>query len=625
MCGIAGIFNFERNTHIDIEMLARMGISLAHRGPDDEGIFVDSEGYVGFAHRRLSIIDLSGGRQPISNEQGDVWIVFNGEIYNYPELKEQLDSLGHLFRTKSDTEVIVHAYEQWGLDCLSHLNGMFALALWDSAKKRLMLARDHAGIKPLYYTVNDGTLFFGSEIRALFATGIVTPSIDLVGMNLFLRYQYTPSPHTVFEGVKKLGAGSRLVVEHGRTSVDQWWDFSPLPFDPLPSEKQAEEETVALYEGAVKRHLLSDVPIGLLLSGGLDSTLLLALMNRFGKAWPTFTVGYGSSFKDDELPDAARTAEHFGARHRQIEIDRSCFEEELPKIVRILEEPVASASVVPMYFLCQRVRQDLKTVLMGQGPDELFCGYKRHIGVEYGRYWRGIPGPLKSALSSCLEAVPRNEAIKRGLFSLGIEDRIERYEQVFSMLSNSSINELFHPDLLPDDIQQRALSVWNKVERFARQADELGGFSLMEMRYFLPDELLLYGDKLSMAHGLEIRVPYLDRTVVEYVQCLPSFYKVHLFTRKWLHRRVCERFIPDHVLRQRKKNFAANIVDGWFRDSMTGLFATVFDDDSSTIYRYLDASKVRKLVANHVSGRSDYHKFLYSLIVLEQWMRSYIV
>jgi asparagine synthase (glutamine-hydrolysing) len=624
MCGIAGIFNFDRNTHIDMEMLTRMGVSLAHRGPDDEGIFVDSEEPIGFAHRRLSIIDLGGGRQPMSNEQEDVWIVFNGEIYNFPELKTQLCSLGHIFRTKSDTEVIIHGYEQWGLDCLSHLNGMFALAIWDSGKKRLMLARDHAGIKPLYYILNKETLLFGSEIRALLATGKIKPSVDIIGMDLFLRYQYTPSPHTIFEGVKKLAAGSRLVVENGQATVERWWNFCPQPLDPSPSDKKAKEEVLCLYEGAVKRHLLSDVPIGLLLSGGLDSTLLLALMNRLGNDWPTFTVGYGSSFEDDELRDAAVTAERFGTHHAQVEIDRNRFEEALPKIIGILEEPIASPSVVPMYYLCQRARQDVRTVLMGQGPDELFCGYKRHLGVKYGSYWRGVPGPLRKILTSCLGAIPRNEMIKRGLFSLAIEERIERYEQVFSMLPSSLIDGLFHSDILPNDTQQRVLSVWREAEPFIRQTDELGGFSFMEMRYFLPDELLMYGDKISMAHGLEVRVPYLDQSIVKYVLCLPSDYKLHLFTRKWLHRRICKDFLRKHFIGKKKRNFAGGIVDRWFRDTMSGLFTDVFNDDNSQIFQYLEPLKVRKLVKHHLSGRSDYHKLLYSLVVLEEWLRKYI-
>ena len=285
------------------------GYFIGSPGADDEGIFVDSEEPVGFAHRRLSIIDLGGGRQPMSNERGDVWIVFNGEIYNFPELKTRLGSLGHMFRTKSDTEVILHGYEQWGLDCLSHLNGMFALALWDSGKKQLMLARDHAGIKPLYYTLNKETLLFGSEIRALLATGKIKPSVNLISRLVFLRYQYTPSPHTIFEGVKKLAAGSRLVVENGRATVERWWNFCPQPLDPSSSGKNVKEEVLCLYEGAVKQHLLSDVPIGLLLSGGLDSTLLLALMNRLGNDWPTSQSDMGDHFADGQLRDAAVSAD----------------------------------------------------------------------------------------------------------------------------------------------------------------------------------------------------------------------------------------------------------------------------------------------------------------------------
>jgi asparagine synthase (glutamine-hydrolysing) len=624
MCGIAGIYHFRNINLVDHSMLERMAASMAHRGPDDEGFFVGSDQRIGFAHRRLSIIDLGGGRQPMSNEHGNVWIVFNGEIFNFRELKSQLSTLGHRFQTDSDTEVIIHAYEEWGTECLCRLNGMFALAIWDITKERLMLARDHAGIKPLYYSIDSGSILFGSEIRSLLATGKVKPAVDIVGMNLFLRYQFVPSPFTIFESVNKLAAGTRLIVENGRVNVDRWWNFRPVLFDPCPSEKQAEEELLALYEGAVKRHLISDVPVGILLSGGLDSTLLLALMNRFGESWPTFTVGYGSSYQDDELGYASYTADLFGAKNVPIEIDRRTFEETLPKVVEILEEPIASPSVVPMYYLCQKARQDLKVVLMGQGPDELFGGYKRHLGVQYGAIWRKFPGAVRGVLSRCLEKLPRNEAIKRGLSSLHIKDRVERYEQVFSILQSSTIDGLFHRGLIPDDIKSRALSVWRDAEPFLEQTDELGGFSFMEMRYSLPDELLMYGDKISMAHGLEVRVPYLDQTIVKYVQCLPSHYKVRSFLRKWLHRRICQKMLPDFVLRQRKRNFAANIVDKWFRETMSGLWTDIFRDAGSLIYRYLDRQKVSELVGAHEAGSHDYHKCLYSIVVLNQWLEIYV-
>ena len=412
-----------------------------------------------------------------------------------------------------------------------------------------------------------------------------------------------------------------LVVEKGQCREERWYNFTPTPFSRPKKEKDAAQELLELYKGAVGRHLLSDVPVGILLSGGLDSGLLLALMNDHGDSWPAYTIGYGKSFADDELSDAAETASLFGARHVTVKLDQSEFERSLPGIVDCLEEPIAASSIVPMYFVCQRARQDVKVALIGQGPDELFGGYKRHLGVHYGEWWRSLPGGLRSMIGFAVNGLPRNEMLKRGVHSLGVEDRLKRYQDVFSLVPAETIDELFRDDVLPEKQGHELVEYWRGLTPQMEHTDELGAFQLLEIRSSLPDELLMYADKLSMAHSLEARVPYLDRTVVEYVQRLSANFKVRNGTRKWLHRQVCQRYLPRQIFRRKKRGFAVNVVDQWFQSSFTGELPDLLLDESSLMFGMLEPESVRKLLNAHRSGRQDNHKLLFSLVMLEHWLR----
>lgn len=619
MCGICGQFNFIRREPVEPDMIRRMTQAMIHRGPDDEGYLIS--GALGLGFRRLSIIDLSGGHQPMSDAEETVWIVFNGEIYNFKELRGELEALGHRFRTRSDTEVILHGYKQWGTDVLNHLNGMFGLAIWDLPNQRLVVARDAMGIKLVYYKIDNGQLTFGSEIRPILETEETSPKVDPVALNLFLRFRYTPSPLTIFKGIRKLAPGTMLIAEKGQCREERWYNYVPVPF-PNPKEaKEAEHELLELYRGAVRRHLLSDVPVGILLSGGLDSGLLLALMNEQGGPWPAYTVGYGDAFADDELADAAETAKILGARHVPVRLDQSDFERSLPGIVECLEEPIAASSIVPMYFVSQRARQDVKVALVGQGPDELFGGYKRHLGVRYGAWWRSLPGGLRSAIGFAVNGLPRNEMLKRGVNSLGAGDRLTRYQDVFSLAPTETIQGLFRGDVLPNSAEDGLVEYWDALRPQLQRTDELGGFQLLEIRSSLPDELLMYADKLSMAHSLEVRVPYLDRTVVEYAQRLGADFKIRNGSRKWLHRQVCENYLPPPILRRKKRGFAVNVVDEWFRSSFNGKLSHLLLDKDSLIFELLRPGPVRELLEKHRSGRQDNHKLLFSLVMFEQWLR----
>jgi asparagine synthase (glutamine-hydrolysing) len=620
MCGICGQYNFGDSEPVarrDIETMTR---TIVHRGPDDEGYYVN--GPIGLGFRRLSIIDLAGGHQPMSDCEESVWVVFNGEIYNFQEIRSELQGRGHLFRTKSDTEVILHGYKEWGDEVLDRLNGMFGLAIWDVRQRRLVLARDPFGIKPLYYRIDRNRLYFGSEMRPIRAT-MDGGGLDPAAVNLFLRYRFTPSPYTIIKDIRKLAPGTKLTVQNGRYEVSRWYRFRPAPFAPPKSADEATEELLALYKRAIKRQLISDVPVGLLLSGGIDSGLLLALMNLNGQEWPTYTVGYGSSYADDELADAAETARILGSKHTAVTLTRSVFEDALPAIVESLEEPVAASSIVPMYFVCRRAREDVKVALVGQGPDELFGGYRRHLGVRYDSVWAGAPAWMRSAISRGIEALPRNETLKRGVHSLAIPDRMRRYQHVLSLLPGEEVDGLFQSGVLDENAGDAILDCWASMTELMSSTDELGGLQFLEVRSTLPDELLLYADKLSMAHALELRVPYVDKEIVEYVERLPANFKVRNGSGKWLHKQVCRSFLPASIIKRRKRGFNCTVVDDWFRSAVASRMVEMVQESDSLIYQYLESRAVRKLLDEHSTGRHDHHKVLFSLVVLEQWMRTH--
>jgi asparagine synthase (glutamine-hydrolysing) len=438
---------------------------------------------------------------------------------------------------------------------------------------------------------------------------------------LFLRFRYTPSPLTIFQGIRKLAAGTMLVIENGECREERWYNYKPVPFSSRKEDKEAQEELLQLYRAAVRRHLLSDVPVGILLSGGLDSGLLLALMNEVGESWPAYTIGYGQQFQDDELADAAETASLMRARHVAIKLDQAEFERSLPEIVQCLEEPIAASSIVPMYFVSRRAREDVKVALNGQGPDELFGGYKRHLGLFYGDWWRGLPSGLRTMIGYVANRLPRNEMLKRGVSSLGTEDRLKRYQDVFSLAPASTIDGLFQHQRSNGSSERELVDYWRPLAPQISEIDELGGFQLLEVRSSLPDELLMYADKLSMAHSLEVRVPYLDRTVVEYVQRLDASFKIRSGTRKWLHRQVCQSYLPARILRRKKRGFAVNVVDAWFQTTVRSQFSDLLSDPSSLMFQLLKPEPVRKLLEAHRLGRQDNHKLLFSLVMFEQWLR----
>lgn len=618
MCGICGLFNFKQKKNIDPEIIQRMMNAMHHRGPDDEGTYFSEN--LGFGFRRLSIIDLEGGKQPMTDETKSVWVIFNGEIYNFKSIKRQLENKGYKFQTRSDTEVIVHGYKEWGENVLSYLNGMFGLAIYDVKRQKLVIARDRMGIKLVYYSINDHMISFASEIKPLLECDGIDKTIDMDGIKSFLRYRYTPSPNTIYKNIKKLSPGEMLIVEKGKINTKKWYQYKPIFFDPMPTIQQAEEQLLMHYKEAVERHLISDVKVGLLLSGGIDSSLLLALMKLFGENWSTYTVGYGDEFKDDELSDASYTAKILGVENHQVRIDRSVFENTLNDVIKYLEEPIASSSVVPMYHVCQRAKEDVKVALIGQGPDELFGGYTRHYGATYGNLWRQIPSPLRNQIKKLLIKIPRKESIKRGVYSLDENDKINRLKKILSILPEEQINNLFiHNNLKNNSIEKN----WESIDDLTSQVDELTSLNYVEVNSTLPDELLMYADKLSMAHSIELRVPYLDYTIVEYVLNLNASFKVRYGKRKYLHKKISSSLLPKQIINRKKRGFAVNVVDNWFRSSMANKFSNFINDPQSLIYKYLKHHEILELNNQHIAGKQDNYKILYSIICLEEWLRTY--
>lgn len=620
MCGISGRYNYRCGKTVSENEIRDMTTTMVHRGPDDEGYYFD--GSMAFGFRRLSIIDLATGHQPMSSVDGRLCVVFNGEIFNYRELRAELGQKGHSFRTSSDTEVILYAYAEWGMEFLRRLNGMFGLALWDRESKRLVVARDRYGVKGVYYSLDKDGIVFASELRAIVGQLRASPAIDETSMKLFLKYRYIPAPRSPYEQIRKLAAGTLLVVDHSEPKVMRWHRRDGLATRTHVRAADATEELKGLYRAAVRRHLVSDVPVGLLLSGGVDSSLLLALMSEESADWRTYSVGFGESFTEDELADAEQTANLFGTTHESVTISRADFERALPRVISCLEEPVATASIVPMYFLCMKAREGVKVAMVGQGPDELWGGYSRHLGLRYAHIWRHLSPAVRIPLSRVLSRIASDEVVRRGLFSLDERDRLRRYDKVFSLADESSVSGLFRDGTGEIDISSVMRQIWEDVSSEIEGIDELAGFQLLETTFSLPDELLMYTDKLSMAHSIELRVPYLDPEIVEFASTTPQNLKINLGTRKYLHKRVAAEFLPHKIITRKKRAFASNVVDEWFRGSVHGRFSTYVADPKSKMYEFVNYSRANVLLDEHRRRQRDNHKLLFSLVVLEEWLRS---
>ena len=621
MCGIVGWHGAQERQDGSV-LLKGMLSALVHRGPDDEGQYVDETVALGI--RRLSIIDVQGGHQPMPNEDRTVWVVFNGEVYNFHELRSALEAKGHVFATRSDTEVIVHGYEEWGDECVARLNGIFGLAVWDTRRRRLLLARDHYGVKALYYHDDGRRLTWASEIKALLADATIPRQVDLDALDLYLTFRFVPSPRTMFANIRKLPPGHRLIKDEAGCRVERYFTAGTASDD-----RRSEPEWIALLqerlEAAVRRQMISDVPIGALLSGGIDSGAIVAIMSKLTeRPVRTFTVGFSPGQDVNELDEARRTAALFGTTHEEILLSTLDYQQLLEKTVWHLDEPVATASALAMYSVCQLARRHVTVVLTGQGADEPFAGYPRYFGERYGALYRGIPRALReNVLRPLVEALPRCERVKRAVRSLGTDDVTERFAQVYAVFSEPMKAALWQPGIVSPGGAFRGREVIDYWRRGVEDRDPLVQMAYVDARLSLSDDLLLYGDKMSMATSIEARVPFLDVEYMRVAEALPASLRIHGSTLKYIHKKVLAKWLPPDVIGRRKRGFETPI-DRWFRSELSGYVRQTLLAPGAACPTYFRPAAIEALIGEHTSGRQDHRRQLFSLLIFEIWHRQFI-
>ncbi len=623
MCGICGIFMLDRSTPVDRRLLEGMNRTMIHRGPDDEGYFIS--GNVGLAMRRLSIIDLSSGRQPISNEDGSVWVVFNGEIYNFPELRHDLERRGHQFKTRSDTEVIVHLYEELGERCVEPLNGMFGFAIWDSVKRRLVLARDRLGIKPLFYSYEPGCrLVFGSEIKALLKAG-VSREPDCQALYDYLSLMYCPTPSTAFASVKRLPPGCTLSISEGDFSIRRYWDI-PLPEngDETPL---TDDELLNLIETSVRRHMIADVPVGSLLSGGLDSTMVTAVMaKKLNIPVKTFTIGFDHR-SYDESPEALKVARALGTEHYG-EIVNPGMIASIPELCCFFDEPFADYSAIPTFLVSKLASRHVKVVLTGDGGDEVFAGYPTHTAYKVAKLYRMIPAlirrglinPLVMALPASMERISFDYKAKR--FVTGADLPFEKGHYWWKVIFNEEEKqELCTPEFLGDGFRD-TFEVFADHFRRAGHAHPLNQLLYVDAKTFLLDDNLTKVDRMTMANSLEARVPLLDHELVERVALVSPSSKVRVLQTKRLLRRAAGKILPKSISRGKKKGFTPPL-PFWIGKELRGMLTEYFAESRVAATGILNPSYCTRLLDEHLRGVRDNNRQIWTIVALICWLEKF--
>lgn len=629
MCGICGFFG--EGAPISNETLEQMNQTLVRRGPDEGGVLLESG--VGLAMRRLSIIDLGGGRQPIHNEDGSVSVVFNGEIYNYRELRAALLQNGHRFQTNTDTEVIVHLYEQHGDDLVHHLRGMFAFALWDARRRRGLVARDRLGIKPLFYTQVNGALIFGSEIKAILASNLVDKNLDYQALDAFFTFTYIPAPLTIYRGVRKLEPGHLLTYESGHVENRCYWDLDVAHPDRETGDERWLERFDDAIEDAVASHLVSDVPVGAFLSGGIDSSLVVALMSRYHEdPIQTFTMGFGGARNPliDERPLAAKVAARYGCEFHDYVVEPD-FCGIVGDIVDAFDEPFADDSVIPSYYVSQFTRQYVKVALSGLGGDELFGGYERYSGVLLSQlYSRLVPGslhrqivdPIVRRLPEPIHGGDRVDHAKR--FSAAVlQSPAERYLRFVSTLPGSERRRLFASDVSNQIDFNATDQIITEPYEHCGAAEDVTKALYVDMKTYLPEDILALSDRLSMWHSLEVRVPLVDHKLVELGARLPLPYKLDWRRKKILLKKIAARRLPAAVVRHRKQGFEAPMA-AWLRTDLADYVRNVLGKDRLGSAGLFDNSYVSSKLEEHLAGHRKNNKLLFSLVMFQEWYERHI-
>jgi asparagine synthase (glutamine-hydrolysing) len=621
MCGIAG-YLVTRERSDFAPALRRMTDTIAHRGPDDAGYFesISSDGraFVGLGHRRLSIIDLSTGHQPIGNADGSVQIIFNGEIYNFLELRAELVERGHSFRTRSDTETIVHAYEEWGTDCVHRLRGMFAFALWDGRRNQLFLARDRFGKKPLFIYRRDGALVFASEIKALLQFPGVNARVNQEALWSYFQYRYVPGPQCLFQGIQKVSPGSWLLCD--ADGIRQHRYYLPPDGEPLRSASASTDITQAFLgflDDAVRVRMVSDVPFGAFLSGGVDSSAIVALMARYSN-YPvrTFSVGF-SEQAYSELRYAKVISALFKTAHHELVVTQNHLLDNLPIATRLRDAPVAEPSDIPIFLLARDASRTVKMVLTGEGSDEILGGYPKHIFERYVSNYQRVPrGIRRNIIEPTFARLPyRFRRAKTAVHNLGIEHPGERMASWFGALSNDECanllafprprgeSETIVPLPADDDSSLRKILFFDQVS-------------------WLPDNLLERGDRMTMGASIEARMPFLDHKFAAFVSSLPDRWRVRGMTTKRLLRHAIKDLLPEEILKRPKVGFRVP-VNEWFRHSMRDYLLQHLTGSDSRTRAYYHPRKLQQVIGDHMDGRHNHEKLLWSMLSLEVWQREY--
>ncbi len=627
MCGILGVASAS-GFPIPPETIEKMRDSLAHRGPDDVGLYTDP--FVTLAHRRLSIIDLGGGHQPMPNPEKTVWVTYNGEIYNFLDVREELKAAGFTFRTNCDTEVIIRAYEKWGPKSVEKLQGIFAYAIWDAPNKRLFVARDRLGIKPMYYAATERWFYFGSEIKAFLADPSFDKTIDASAVDKYFTFGYIPAPDTIFKHVKKLMPGHTILWENGRHTIERYWRFEPRPESAHDAEKDETEwldELRDVLRRSVERQLMSDVPLGAFLSGGIDSSLIVRMAAEASKApVKTFTIGFGGD-KMSETPYAKTVAERFKTEHHEFQVTAGRMEEILPKLVWHLDEPFADSSAIPTYYVSKITRQKVTVALSGDGGDELFAGYTRHQGEKISERFRSLPSWVRSGAVAVLNAPPvtRNAQLRR-------------LARVLSNAELSFLTRYHNKELLSQEVDRRTLyshsfgaTVGNgssipqleEILMYTSKVDAIDRLTVFDLEFYLPNDMLTKVDKMSMASSLEVRVPFLDELVMEIAARIPSSLKLKGYTTKYLLRKLASEVLPAEIFKRKKQGFGIPI-QRWFRGQLTAYAKEMLLDRRTLSREYFDRIALSNLLNEHEIRRFDHGHMIYALIVFELWNRVFI-
>ncbi|QQS40081.1 MAG: asparagine synthase (glutamine-hydrolyzing) [Acidobacteriota bacterium] len=631
MCGITGWTTEDPGKSHgpeDEALLSSMCGRIRHRGPDDQGVWLGEGAALGM--RRLSVIDLETGEQPVTNEAGNVIAVMNGEIYNFLEIREELEKKGHRFTSRSDTEVLPHLYDEYGDALVDHLDGMFAFALWDKHRKRLLIARDRFGEKPLYYGVFGGRLFFASEPKSLFEEPGVSKELDPDAAFLYLSFDYVPAPHSIYKGIKKLPAGHLLKWESGDLSVRKYWDVSFEKREPAPSVAEAAEELIGILSASVRRRLVADVPLGVLLSGGIDSSTVAALsVKHSASKVKTFSIGFEEeSF--DESSHARLVADYLGTEHHEERLSVERAAGLVEEIGKWLDEPLSDGSLIPTVLLSSFVRKHVTVALGGDGGDEIFAGYPMYLGHKVNRLYRAVPKFVRSGIVE-----PAVAGLKAGTGNLTFDykakrfvkaadrDDIERHHMWFGSFSIEEKAELLSGPFADSVTLADTYSVARELAGICDAESVVERMQYLDMKLYLAEDILTKVDRASMAVSLEVRAPFLDHKVAEFSASLPAEYKLKGRTSKYILKKAVKGLLPDEIISRPKKGFGIPVAE-WLKGRLNPLLRELLSEERLKTQGIFEPAYVSRLIAEHESGQANHYKQLWTLLVFQLWIENFL-